>query len=92
MFNPFLNHCCSPTPGVHPRLLSEPDPGVEVPQPCPGGEADGPQLPGALPGDVARRRGHRDGRGRRDAQVLERLFQGQVAKSKRGMLLAFERF
>ena len=47
--------------GVDARLQPEPDPGVEVPLPVPGGQAHGPLLPRAVPGHGPRRGGHRHG-------------------------------
>lgn len=41
----------------HPRLFAEPDSRVEVPEPHAGGQAHRALVPGALSGDVARRRG-----------------------------------
>lgn len=64
--------------GVDARLLPEPDPGVEVPQPDAGGQAHRPLLSRALPGALPRRGGHRDwGRGR-DVAFLERVQQGPL--------------
>ncbi|KAG5851445.1 hypothetical protein ANANG_G00093510 [Anguilla anguilla] len=64
--------------GEHARILSEPDPGVEVPVPHAGGQADGPLLQSPLPGHVSRRGGHRHGRRRRDPALLERVQQNAV--------------
>ena len=66
--------------GLDTRLLSKPDPGVEVPVARASGQADRPLVPGALPRHVARRRGDRHGRRRRDAALLERLLQGPLPK------------
>ncbi|XP_028832281.1 fizzy-related protein homolog isoform X1 [Denticeps clupeoides] len=60
-------------PGEHTWLLAEPDPGVEVPVPHTGRQADRPLVPRALPGRLPRWGGHSKRRGRRDAEVLERV-------------------
>lgn len=40
-------------PGEHARLLTEPDPGLEVPVPDPGGKADRALVQGPVPGESA---------------------------------------
>ena len=68
--------------GLDARLLAEPDPGVEVPVAGAGGQADRALVPRALPRHVARRRGHRHRRRRRDAALLERFLQGALAEGE----------
>lgn len=64
----------------YPRVLPEPDPRMEVPQPDAGGQTNGALVPGTLLGPESRWGGHSHrGRGR-DSQVLERLQQGPISE------------
>lgn len=60
---------------LHPRLLAESNPHLEVSHDDAARQVDRPQLPGALLGREPRRRGDRDRRGRRDVALLECLLQ-----------------
>jgi hypothetical protein len=68
--------------GEYPRILSEPDPGVEIPGADAGRKTDGTLVPRTLPGRQSRRGGDRHGRRRRNTALLECLQQSPISKGK----------